>query len=234
VPSKNHQKVVCAGCAVLLLLTIGRLSSAPVRAQTRFTRAATPTPREVILFEDDFMTYSGRWQEKTSPKASVVYSEATLTMRVVSPGVFVWSVPDFGTPLRDYRVEVTADFQGGSADSRFGFVLDYQDDDHFYALLTTPQGEWQFLRHQEDEWVDLTPPDAASLNREADVSRLRVDVVGDTLTFWADDQLAGSITVEEALSGAEFGLIARAGHGYVDVAFDDFIATVIGGESQGS
>jgi hypothetical protein len=232
----SYQKAVLMSLAALVLLAAGVLISVPVRAQARNLLAATPAPRGVILFEDDFVTYSGRWQEKTSPKASVLYGEAVLNVRVVSPGVFAWSVPDFDTILRDHRVEVTVDFRGGSADSRFGFVLDYRDDEHFYALLTTLPGEWQFLRRQGIEWVDLTPPDAASLAQEADgaLIRLRVDVVGDTLTFWIDGQPAGRVIVGDALSGANFGLIARAGHGYVDVAFDDFVVTVIVGENQES
>jgi hypothetical protein len=236
VQRRTHQKMVLIIFAMCPLLSIGVLFAAPVRAQARFLLTATPAPRGVILFEDDFVTYSGRWQEKTSPKASVFYGEAALNMRVVSPGVFVWSVPDFDTILRDYRVEVTADFRGGSADSRLGFVLDYQDEEHFYALLATPSGEWQFLRRQGIEWVELTPPDAVPLVRETDgvFVRLRVDAVGDTLTFWMDGQPAGRVTVEDSLSGEDFGLIARAGRGYVDVSFDDFVVTAIVGESQGS
>jgi hypothetical protein len=229
---QDHSRVSLLGAFVALsLLTGGMLFSVPAGA-AGYVLTATPTPHGVVLFEDDFATYSGRWQEKDSPKASVAYSEATLELRVVSPGVFVWSVPDFDAALRDYRVEVAADVRGGSADSLVGFVLDYHDDDHFCALLTTAQGEWQFLRREGAEWVDLTPPDAAPLKRETDGSliRLRADVVGDMVTLWIGDQPAGRVTIADGLTGADFGLIARAGRGYVDVSFDDFIVTAIVGE----
>ncbi len=62
--------------------------------------------------------------------------------------------------------------------------------------------------------------------------RLRADVIGDKVTFWINDQRAGSVTVNDGLSGAPFGLIARAGRGYVDVSFDDFVVTAVVGEAQ--
>jgi hypothetical protein len=113
----------------------------------------------------------------------------------------------------------------------FGLVLDYQDDDNF-----TPDdhvaGRMAVARRQNDEWIDLTPPDAVPLERETDepVIRLRADVIGGTVTFFIDEQAAGRVTVEEDLSGAVFGLIARAGRGYVDVSFDDFVVTAWVGE----
>jgi hypothetical protein len=233
---RTSPNVILTGCAVLslslLVVALGVTVSAPVRAEGELT--ATPTPRGVTLFEDDFATYSGRWRESESPKASVAYRDAALVMRVVSPGVYSWSVPDFDTALRDYRVEVMADVRGGSADSLVGFVLDYQDDEHFYAVLTTPQGEWVFLRRQGNEFEDLTPPDAAPLDLTPDdgLLRLRADVVGAEVSLWIDDQLAGSVTVADGLSGADFGLITRAGRGYVDVSFDDFVVTAIIGEAR--
>jgi hypothetical protein len=228
--------VILTGCAALslslLVVALGATLSAPVRAEGGLT--ATPTPRGAILFEDDFATYSGRWRESESPKASVAYRDAALVMRVVSPGVYSWSVPDFDAALRDYRVEVTADVRGGSADSLVGFVLDYQDDEHFYALLTTPQGEWAFLRRVGSAFEDLTPPDAVPLDLTPDGGplRLRADVAGAEVSLWIDDQPAGSVTATDELSGGPFGLITRAGRGYVDVSFDDFVATAIIGEAR--
>jgi hypothetical protein len=227
----NRRNALLVGLVVVFLLAISLAGTVRAAPQNQDV-PATPTPRGVVLFSDDFATYSGRWQEKSSPKASAAYGESALSLRVVSPGVAVWSVPDFDTALHDYRAEVLVDFRDGSPDSLFGLVLDYQDDENFYALMTTSQGEWQFARRQNDEWIDLTPPDAVPLERETgeSVIRLRADVIGGTVTFFVDEQAAGRVTVEDDLSGAVFGLIARAGRGYVDVSFDDFVVTAWVGE----
>jgi hypothetical protein len=189
---------------------------------------ATPAPRGNVLFEDDFATYSRRWREQRSPKATVAYRDSALNMRIVSPGVSVWSVPDFTTTLEDYSLAVTAKVNGGSPDVLFGFVLDYRDDRHFYALMVTQGGEWRFVQYESGVWIDLTPPDAVPIERESGsaTARLRVEVMGDTVTLLVDDRLVTRITVRPGeTSGSTFGLIARAGRGFVDVSFDDVVVT---------
>jgi hypothetical protein len=181
-----------------------------------------------VLFEDDFATYSRRWREQKSPKATIAYRDSALNVRIVSPGVSAWSVPDFTTALEDYSMTVTADVNGGSRDSLFGFVLDYQDDQHFYALMATREGEWRFLQHEGNEWIDLTPSGAVPVERELDSAavRLRVDVAEDTFTLLVDDWLAGRVTVNgNNASSSAIGLIARAGRGFVDVSFDNMLVT---------
>jgi hypothetical protein len=181
-----------------------------------------------VLFEDDFATYSRRWREQKSAKAAIAYLDSALNMRIVSPGVSAWSVPDFTTELEENSLTVAAELNGGSRDSLFGFVLDYHDDEHFYALMVTQQGAWRFVQHEGDEWIDLTPSDAAPVERELDstILRLRVDVTEGTFTLWVDDRLAGRVTVDDSrASGSGFGLIARAGRSFVDVSFDDMLVT---------
>jgi hypothetical protein len=90
-----------------------------------------------------------------------------------------------------------------------------------------------FLHRQGDAFEDLTPPDASPLDLAPDDGslRLRVDVIGAQVNLWIDDQTAGSVTVAGGMSGADFGLIARAGHGYVDVSFDNIVVAAIVGET---
>jgi hypothetical protein len=225
-----------AFAAIIVLLAMALSfplkSLASERAQFRSSAtpppAWTPTPQGTVLFEDDFATYSRRWREQKSPKAAIAYRSSALNVRIVSPGVSAWSVPDFTTALETYSITVTADVNGGSRDSLFGFVLDYQDDWHFYALMATWEGEWRFVQHEGDEWIDLTPADAVPVERELDSTtvRLRVDVAEDTFSLLVDDRLAGRVTVDDSrASGSGFGLIARAGRGFVDVSFDNMLVT---------
>ncbi|MBN1566095.1 MAG: hypothetical protein JXA10_19810 [Anaerolineae bacterium] len=210
---------------VMILVALGHTLSGTAIAQT---------PAPIILFDDDFATYSHRWAESESPKASAYYTEETFTISIVSPGVNLWSVPDFTTPLYDYHLTVSAHIHNGGADAQFGVILDRTDDDQFYAWVIALDGSWYFLHHVDGVWHDLTPPDAilpddvtaqfASGARES--VRLQVDVTGDnTLTFTVNDHDLATIIVDETLTGSVFGVIARAEHGFIDVAFDDMLVT---------
>ncbi len=183
----------------------------------------TPTATANVFFQDDFATYSGRWQEQETPKASVIYRDDALVLRVVSPGASVWSVPDFALTLENYtlqtRVTVTAD----SDDAAVGYVFGYAEDAPFWAFLVSVRGDWQVLRRDEKAWRDVTPDDAEPIERDPQQTTLdlRADVCADTVTFWVDGQRVGVLQPDvEAWQGAGFGLIARAGHGRIEAAFD--------------
>jgi hypothetical protein len=220
------------GAAVLLAGAIS-LGWAGLVGETADPAAAapgqtgTPTPGNT-LFQDDFTTYSNRWQVEETPKRSVAYREAGLNIRIVSPGVSAWSVPDFDLALENYAVEVTAEFREGSPDSWFGLVVAYAGDENFYALVVSPQGEWRFLQHDGFNWIDLTPPEAGPVEREAGEAAvlLRVERVGDMFTFYVDDQLADHLAGEAVQDGI-FGLVALSGRGYIDVLFDDILVSDI-------
>lgn len=186
------------------------------------------TPGNVV-FEDDFATYSNRWQEDETPKSSVIYQDGTLAMRATSPGISVWSVPDFDVALQAYSLEVTVTINKGELDSGFGFVLNYHDGGDFYALVVTIDGTWHLLRHVATEWIDLTPESAASLKLATGMStiRLRVDVWSDALVWWVNEHPVGEVMLDEVMSGGLFGLIVQAGRGCIDVAFDDVMVRAI-------
>jgi hypothetical protein len=222
---KHEAVMVFISISVVLIVVSG--FSAPAAGNAPVD-GLTPTPAGNILFHDDFETYSNRWTLPESPKASVEYSEGALRVRIVSPGVAVWSVPDFEVPLYDFRVEVDAQFIDGGADSQFGFVLDYVDDEDFYAFVTMLDGEWLFQHQDAGEWIDLTDADAESVEFEPDVSviHLAAEMIDGSLMLYLEDQLVGSVT-DESLAGGLFGLFARAGKGYTDVAFDNIVVTDI-------
>lgn len=189
----------------------------------------TPPATEVVLFADDFATYSGRWRESASAKAVVAYRDQALRLRVVSPGVAAWSVPDFHMLPGAFRVEATVRFQAGGDDGLYGFVLDYAADDRFLAVMVSRDGDLRVLRREEGDWLDLVPGESAleAHGRLAATVTLRVDVLSDALVIYVDDVPAGTVPLEQELTGDAFGVIAKAGRGYVDVSFDDITVTAL-------
>ena len=219
--------LVWTGTALILLLAIG-LATSPVGAMP-VVKTGTPSPRG--LFEDDFATYSRRWQEKESAKWSVSYAEGALVLRVVSPGVVTWSVPDFEAALGAYRAEATfAVTEDSAPDSLAGLVVNYRSDDDFYAVLVNPAGDWSVRRMHAGDWEDLTPLDAEPLSlAPSSALRLWVEVHAGQLTLAINDEMAASVEIDDDLLAGTIGLVAQAGHGYVEVVCDDMQVVSLNG-----
>lgn len=211
-------------CSIVLYSTV---LASPVNGEPLFL--TTKTPESVLLFEDNFATYSGRWNVTESPKATVTLADQRLQFMINAPGVSTWSVPDFSTPLHNYQVEVSAYLVDGEANAQYGIVLDYEDDETFYAMLVTLAGEWRLVQHRAGKWDDLTPREPAAIDwpkhEPGEPIRLAVAVTGNTVTLAVNEQGLDPITVAEALTGSVFGLIARAEQGHITVAFDDLAVT---------
>jgi len=212
---------------LISLVGIGILSliSLPASAADRLLGFQTPTPLPGnVLFQDDFATYSNRWSLQDSPKAVTLYRDAALHMRVISPGVSIWSLPDFEVDLKDYGVTVTVQIAEGSPDSMFGFVFNYRNDENFYALVVSTEGTWQFLRRDKAAWIDLTPADAKSIGEILSDSTiyLQAEAVDNSFTLYVNGMSSGQV-FDDTLTSGQFGLIAMAGKGYIDVSFDNVI-----------
>lgn len=220
---------VAAG-ALMLLCTVLSVRDVAVRghawAEAEVTRTATPV--SVLLFADDFGTYSGRWRESFSAKSTVVYRDEALWMRVVSPGVAVWSVPDFQAPLADFSVQVVVRFNGGQPDGQAGILFDYVDDEHFAAVLLSAEGQLRVLVRNGEQWQDLAAQDEEGSSIPfGEPVPLQMDWISSEDETSLSVTVAGVSVAEFILptgrQGRAFGLIARAGRGYVDVSFDDVL-----------
>lgn len=242
--------LACASMVVLMgVASLGRAlqaSAAPFESGSKAVRL-TPTPLptsaltpsagltptavplltgdETVLFRDSFDTYSNRWTRIESYKASVDYRDFALNLQVVSPGVSVWSVPDFALPLKFYTLLASVTFNQGSPDALFGFVLDYVDEGNFLALAVAINGTWQAGRYTDGVWQGLTPADADPIPGMESIKTvvLGVRVEADRLTLLVEGAPAAVVPLDTALSGSVFGVIAYAGRGFVDVSFDDVL-----------
>lgn len=236
---KAPRIVYVALLLVATLLIVALNAVLPVSAVPAGGHTATPGPADTstpgefpgtaedatVLFRDTFDTYSNRWVEVESFKASAAYRDFAMNLRVVSPGVSVWSVPDFALPLKYYTITANVTFNQGSPDSLFGFVLDYQDNDNFLALAVAIDGTWEFGRYVDGVWQDMTPPGTSPVPVMESLKTmvLGVEVTAEELTLLIDGERIAAIELGESLRGNVFGVIAHAGRGYVDVSFDDVV-----------
>ncbi len=184
------------------------------------------------LFVDDFSTQSGRWTETQSPKGGVAYVDEALSLRVVSPGVTLWSLPDFRVERPAYHYEATVAVNAASPDSQFGLIAGYTSNSDFYAFLLTPEGHWRLLHRDGGVWDDLTPSDATPVERTADSDAslvLATTLADNSLMLFVDGEPVGQVSVPDLSALSGFGVMVWAGHGYVDVVFDDVVVSDVGG-----
>jgi hypothetical protein len=189
--------------------------------------ALMPTATSIRLFVDDFETYSNRWRVVETPKAEVAYRDGALRFRIASPGVSIWSVPDFAVPLGVYRLQVSATVHAATPDSWFGIVVGYASDEQFTALALWPGGGWRLMRRDGGVWVTAASDDAARVDEIAVGAALdlSLDVGPDAVALAVDGRRAGEIPLDNGEFEGVFGLIAQSGKGYLDVSFDDIIVS---------
>ncbi len=230
-------KVSASAAVVLVLLCIlsARGAALNERAWAEAEATVTATPVPILLFADDFGTYSGRWRESFSAKATAAYRDETLWMRVVSPGVAVWSVPDFQAPLADFDIQVTVQFNAGQSDGQAGILFGYADDEHFTAVLLSAEGRIYILARDGQQWEELTSQEGLiSPVRFGESVLVRINRVGvgndALLTVTVAGEPVAEFTLPAIGQGRSFGLIARAGRGYVDVSFDEVVVVTKRGE----
>ncbi len=211
--------LICMACVLCDGVNRPAMAAGVLSSQT-----LTPAAPGILLFADDFATYSGRWTEAESAKAVVAYRDQALRIRVVSPGVAAWSLPDFRLVPDAFRAQVVVRFREGGDDGLSGLVLDYDGEGGFLAVAISRGGDVRVLHYQGGDWFDLTPAEFSQTagERVTGPVMLRADVRDDALEVFLDDVPVGEIALGQLLGGGALGVMARAGRGYVDVTFDDF------------
>ena len=208
--------------AILLVLLVTQL---PVYAQ-----GGDDFPeRGNRLFLEDFTTLVNRWDRLQTAKYSADYKDFAYQFDVRSPGIAVWSLPRTEFDLDRYHIEVNAEITEDSAEDSFvGLIINYQDEDNFYVFGVNPTGTFEMRWWDDGAWAD-----EALVEGEFDVT--------DTILIHIEDNegvyevgINGTrlASVESGdLSGGRFGLFAQAGHGILQVSFDDYTVYDIGVDS---
>lgn len=172
-----------------------------------------------ILLQDNFSTRSNRWSLEKTAKLSIEYRNEQLQMKIISPGVAAWSVPDTDLRLSHYRLTVYASVLDSSPQSAVGVIFNVQDEQNFYLLEAQPEGKYA-LRIVEDG-VPRKIPLAQGGLAPAEEFYFDLTIVDGEFTFTINDAPLPTVQ-DDAFRQGIFGLYARAGRGLVQVAFDDF------------
>lgn len=183
------------------------------------------------LFSDDFSTYANVWETQSTPDFTVDYDQDNLAffMEIQTAQHEVWSTPRSFLDLDAYVIEVTAIMEASSAaDSMFGLLLNYVDEDNFYVFIVRASGYYEVHLRLDGAWYPKPLVFGKAL--QADSYRLSVQNQNGVFELGLNDEpLVPFVNMD--VSGGIFGLYARSGDGPMLVRFDDYLVRDLRPES---
>ena len=217
----NRQYLFTAAVILVLLVT-----NLPVYAQGGDD---FPEQHGNRLFIEDFTTLVNRWDRLQTAKYSADYKDFSYQFDIRSPGLPVWSLPRTTFDLDRYYIEVKAEIMVDSAEDSFvGVALNYQNEDNFYVFGVMPAGTFEVRSWDNGTWADepliegeFEITDTILLQIEDNEGVFEIGINGERLASFENSDR----------SGGHFGLFAQAGHGILQVSFDDYTVYDIGVDS---
>ena len=203
---------------VLLFLL---LLSACASSATPLVPVASPG---AVLYQEEFEDNTSGWDRVSNENGIMDYDGGGYRMLIQKPDISMWSTPEKN--LGDVRSEVDVSRLSGPEENRAGLICRYQDGNYYFFLISNDGyygvgkftgGQAILLGQTEMQPTDLIQKDA--------VNHLRADCVGNTLTFFINNNQVLQVQDSDFASG-DVGLLAGAfSQPGVDVLFDHFTVT---------
>jgi len=199
----------------LLLLSACAPSATPV------VPVASPG---TVLYQEEFEDNTSGWDRVSNENGIMDYDGGGYRMLIQKPDISMWSTPEKN--LGDVRSEVDVSRLSGPEENRAGLICRYQDGNYYFFLISNDGyygvgkftgGQAILLGQTEMQPTDLIQKDA--------VNHLRADCIGNTLTFFINNNQVLQVQDSDFASG-DVGLLAGAfSQPGVDVLFDHFTVT---------
>jgi len=199
----------------LLLLSACAPSATPV------VPVASPG---AVLYQEEFEDNTSGWDRVSNENGIMDYDGGGYRMLIQKPDISMWSTPEKN--LGDVRSEVDVSRLSGPEENRAGLICRYQDGNYYFFLISNDGyygvgkftgGQAILLGQTEMQPTDLIQKDA--------VNHLRADCVGNTLTFFINNNQVLQVQDGDFASG-DVGLLAGAfSQPGVDMLFDHFTVT---------
>jgi hypothetical protein len=178
------------------------------------TPTVTPTPEPVaapgfrILLEDDFSS-SVLWYTNEDDKFSFTYKDDGYAIEVNILNSWIWSRrgPD---DLADVRLEVDARHNSGPTNGYYGVFCRYLDEDNYYALAVSEEGEYVIAKRKDREFEFLAQDKDENnvIKTDGTVNRVTGDCLGGQLTLTVNGTQLLQVEDTDFASGASGAIAA--------------------------
>ncbi len=180
-----------------------------------------------LIFSDSFSPgEGGRWRIEEDEAAWSALMGDQLVIGVNNAQTVQYATLD-GESFRDFVLEVNATLAEGNPANSYGVLFRITGPNQFYRFELTGAGLFTVERHDgEGAWTRLTDgwQEAAAINQGLGATnRLRVEAVGENLTFAVNGQEVAALTDTGYSQGSvalDAGTFGRPG---VRAIFDDLI-----------
>lgn len=172
-----------------------------------------------VLLSDDFSSEADTpFNTSSDADSSFAIEDGVYVQTVHRPNYFVWSFAR--ESFTDAAIEVDAAVEGPDGGAA-AIIFRYVDDLNFYIWRVYGDGSHSLQRYVDDELTELIArEDAAALNG-AGPNRLRVELRGDQISLFANDEQIGALS-DSALSEGDVALgVSAEDEAEVTARFDN-------------
>ena len=178
------------------------------------TPTVTPTSVPVaapgfrILIEDDFSS-TVLWYTNEDDKFSFRYKDDGYAIEVNILNAWIWSRrgPD---NLADVRLEVDARHNKGPKNGYYGVFCRFVDEDNYYALAVSEEGEYVIAKRKDREFEFLAQGknESGVIKTDGTVNRVTGDCLGNQLTLTVNGTQLLQVEDTDFASGASGAIAA--------------------------
>jgi len=187
------------------------------------TISITPTFPDGILFQDDFSDPSSGLDRIEYSDGLVDYTDDGY--RILVNRELGKEIITIGLDIADASIEVDTILKDGPDDARFGLVCRYDDYDNYYKFQIYSDGFFNITKLMNGEQTFPVFDFSNAINVGNAENHIRVDCVGDTLTFYVNEVMLVRLK-DDGLYSGDVGL--TAGTHYepgTDVIFKDMVVS---------
>ncbi len=213
--------------ATLACSTIANLGATPTPVPTNTplptsTPLPSPTPATAVLFEDSEFTNS--CVTGGTDEVDRFVEDGQFKMAIKTPSIVAWS-DCTQDEFSDFVYEVDATQLGGPDNNIYGILFRYDNDvREFYVFAISGDGYYVVAidgpdRTEPQMLVDWTSTDTINLGNAT--NRLKVEAVGNNISYYVNDQLLGEIQDSSLSKGVVGVFVGSIDEGNVLIGYDN-------------
>lgn len=177
-----------------------------------------------VLYQEEFADNTSGWDRVSNENGIMDYDGGGYRMLIQKPNTNMWSTPN--KDLGDVHIEVDAMRLNGPYENRAGLICRDQNGNYYFFLISNDgyYGMGKFINGQATLLGQENMQQSAFINKDG-INHLRADCVGNTLTFYINNNQVATVQ-DGDLTHGDIGLLAGTfSQPGVDVLFDHYIVT---------